>query len=127
MKKVLALILILAVLVPVATLADNFAGCWGVWIPKSATLGLGNLSFVIILNEKGTFAWTLVDDTAEELYTQTITGKWEASDDSIIITNDTGEQGRLDYYDGMIWIDMSGKKVGLKRLADYETYQMVYE
>jgi len=127
MKKLLAVILIMGLILPAAAVADNFAGCWGVWIPKSATLGLGNLSFVVILNEKGTFAWTLVDDTAEELYAETVTGKWEASDNNIVITNDTGERGQLDYYDGMLWIDMSGKKVGLKRLADYETNQMIYD
>ena len=128
MKKLITVILILSLILPVAACAsNNYFGCWGVWIPKSAALGYGNLSFVIVLNEDYTFAWLLVDDSLTTgLYTSTITGKWKSDGDTVTITNDTGEEGCLNYYDDMLWIEMTGKNVGLKKLQDFDVSQMVY-
>jgi len=120
--------MIVLFIVPSVAISENYAGCWGIWIPKSGTLGNGNLSFIIVLNEDSTFSWLLIDDsTPENYYTEVHSGKWEADGTRIHITNDTGEKGFLDFADSMLWIEMSGKQVGLKRLPDYDINQMVYD
>ena len=128
MRKLITVILILSLIIPSTACAfDSYSGCWGIWIPKSATLGYGNLSFVIVLNEDYTFAWLLVDDSLKTgLYTSTITGKWKSDGDIVTIINDTGEKGCLYFKDDMLWIEMTGKNVGLKKLQDFDVSQMIY-
>jgi hypothetical protein len=128
MKRLVVVIMIMVMIMPTVVIAENYAGCWGIWIPKSATLGNGNLSFIIILNEDHTFSWLLVDDSVpDDYYADTCSGKWEADGTRVYITNESGEKGWLDFADDMLWIDMSGKRAGLKKLPDYDINQMVYD
>lgn len=127
MKKLITIVLILAMLLPAAAMTEEIAGCWGIWIPKAGTMGYGNLSFVIILNESGRFVWLLSDDNPEECYNDMKTGTWEYIGNRVHITNDSGEKGWLDYKDNMLWIEMGDKDIGLKRLADFEVGQMIYK
>ena len=65
MKKLIAISLIVFLLIPAISLAE-YAGCWGIWIPRSGTLGYGNLTCVVALNESNTFTCLFVDDGSEE-------------------------------------------------------------
>jgi len=127
MKKLIAIILILFLLVPAAVSADSMAGIWAVWLPNSASFGSGNLSMIIVLNENNTYAVMNVIANEGDPNIQTSSGTWEAVTNGINLTPDgSGKANFFEYRDGMIWFANGSMNVGMVKLPDYSAAQMEY-
>ena len=127
MKKLITIILVLALLLPAAAWADNIAGCWTFWMPKSAASGESNLSLVIVFNESGSFSMLIIADTDSGQNVETVTGKWEMNGSVVTVHNDDGPTGQFEYKDGRIWVDMGNQVVSLIKAADFQPDQVVYK
>ena len=129
MKKLMIIILVLAILVPAASSADSMTGIWAVWVPQSVTIGSGNYSFICILNEDNTFFYIFSASRDGETTTSTDTGTWEFNNDNVILQKkDENKYMIIPYEDGMLWVNPGGDviKFGLKKIPDFELTQMVY-
>ena len=127
MKKLITLLLILALLLPAAVYADDLSGCWAFWMPNSASFGSGNYAVVIILNENGEMAllYTIPDKNGlQELST---TGTWESTENSVTLYAEGDKQNAVvfEYKNGMIWFANGAMNVGLKKV-EYTADQLEY-
>lgn len=126
MKKLITIILILALLLPAAALADNMSGIWSVWMPNSATFGSGNLTMILVLNEDATFAIINIVAKDGQINTQTRNGTWYEQNGKIRIASEGYMPAALEYRDGKIWFENGGMNVGMVKMPDYDASQLEY-
>ena len=128
MKKLLALILILALAVPAAAgSSEDYVGCWGVFfdlfLPDAQATTL-----MIVLNADGSMASFSVlgakkDDGSLDI--RATRGTWKAQGNMVVIANDENNISILEYKDDCLWYDLDDLKLGLKKLPDMERSQVV--
>ena len=97
MKKLITIIMILALLLPVAALAEDpdLAGCWVAFIPTSVSIGYGNFAYILVLNEDGSMVELQTSSNSAErtLTALTTRAQWFYYDGKVYIRDEHGNAG----------------------------------
>ena len=125
MKKLITIILVLALAVPTVVSAESLAGCWVFWLPNSASFGTGNFSVVLMLNENGEMALTYCTPKEDGLHVESAAGIWSEQNNGINIGVKGSETMFLEYSNNKIWLKVGSMNVGMKRM-EYTADQFVY-
>lgn len=129
MKKVFCMLLIFVLLPHTSFSVDaDFCGCWVFWMPNAASFGSGNLTTVLVLNEDGS-AILMEHSTSSSngAIPRCGAGTWEAVGDSGVMVSGGGVELFFPLKDDLLWVEISEKySVGLKKVPDYETGQMLF-
>ena len=124
MKKLIAVILILVLILPAAVHAEDLSGCWVVWLPNAATFGSGNLFAVLVLNEDNTMA-LMMSGSGSKMQVAAQSGIWTSTASSVTISSTGTDEIVLEYRDGKIWFPVGSMNVGMTK-TEYTAAQLEF-
>ena len=131
MRKLFCLLLIVCLLIPSAVFADDLSGCWYIWMPSTVSMGTGNLSLVLILNEDGTGAVLNCTSNTSAHSASVVSSsiKWTFANSILCAETEDGGKQLFMYSDDKIWYSFpeSTIKFGLVKAPDFDLSQLAYK